>query len=96
PTSVINNTQTTSWQEFATGDFAFGENGTWQLANAKKTGFDYGIIPIPAKDGGTAPAPTGGEFVTIPVQKDAARYATSQKLVSCLTSTDNSLTTTTT
>ncbi|WP_405394814.1 extracellular solute-binding protein [Microbispora hainanensis] len=96
PTSVINNTQTTSWQEFATGDFAFGENGTWQLANAKKTGFDYGIIPIPAKDGGTAPAPTGGEFVSIPVQSDTARYATSQKLVTCLTSTDNSLTTTTT
>ncbi|MEV7808823.1 sugar ABC transporter substrate-binding protein [Microbispora sp. NPDC088329] len=96
PNSVINNTQTTSWQEFATGDFAFAENGTWQLANAKKTGFDYGIIPIPAKDGGTAPAPTGGEFVSIPMQSDTARYATSQKLVSCLTSTDNSLATTTT
>ncbi|WP_182874963.1 sugar ABC transporter substrate-binding protein [Microbispora sp. H10670] len=96
PNSVINNTQTTSWQEFATGDFAFAENGTWQLANAKKAGFDYGIIPIPAKDGGTAPAPTGGEFVTIPAQKDAARYATTQKLVTCLASTDNSLNTTTT
>ncbi|MBO4270628.1 sugar ABC transporter substrate-binding protein [Microbispora triticiradicis] len=96
PNSVINNTQTTSWQEFATGDFAFGENGTWQLANAKKAGFDYGIIPIPAKDGGTAPAPTGGEFVTIPAQKDAARYATTQQLVTCLASTDNSLNTTTT
>ncbi|KAB8181912.1 sugar ABC transporter substrate-binding protein [Microbispora catharanthi] len=96
PTSVINNTQTTSWQEFATGDFAFGENGTWQLANAKKTGFDYGIIPIPAKDGGTAPAPTGGEFVTLPVQKDAARYVASQKLVTCLASTGNSYTTDTT
>ncbi|MDP4511354.1 sugar ABC transporter substrate-binding protein [Nonomuraea turcica] len=96
PNSVINNTQTTSWQEFAAGDYAFAENGTWQLANAKKAGFDYGIIPIPGKDGGTAPAPTGGEFVSIPVQSDTARYATSQKLVTCLTSTDNSLTTTTT
>ncbi|MBB5779276.1 sugar ABC transporter substrate-binding protein [Nonomuraea jabiensis] len=96
PNSVINNTQTTSWQEFATGDFAFAENGTWQLANAKKTGFDYGIIPVPGKAGGTAPAPTGGEFVSIPVQSDTGRYATSQKLVTCLTSTDNSLTTTTT
>ncbi|WP_169946548.1 extracellular solute-binding protein [Microbispora sp. H11081] len=96
PNSVINNTQTTSWQEFATGDFAFAENGTWQLANAKKTGFDYGIIPIPGKGGGTAPAPTGGEFVSIPVQQDVARYAVAQQLVSCLTSTDNSLTTTTT
>jgi multiple sugar transport system substrate-binding protein len=89
PNSVLNNTQTTSWQEFATGKYAFAENGTWQLANAKKTGFDYGIIPIPAAHGGTAPAPTGGEFVTVPAQKRTARYATSEKLVACLTSTDN-------
>ncbi|WP_405143142.1 extracellular solute-binding protein [Sphaerisporangium sp. NBC_01403] len=96
PNSVINNTQTTSWQEFAGGDYAFAENGTWQLAGAEKAGFDYGVIPIPGKNGGPAPAPTGGEFVGIPVQKDTARYATSQKLVTCLTDTDNSLTTTTT
>jgi multiple sugar transport system substrate-binding protein len=96
PNSVINNTQTTSWQEFASGDYAFAENGTWQLANAEKTGFEYGIIPIPGKAGGTAPAPTGGEFVSVPVQSDTGRYGTSQKLVACLTSADNSLTTTTT
>ena len=36
PNSVINNTQTTSWQEFATGEYAFAENGTWQLANAEE------------------------------------------------------------
>ncbi|MGW4946551.1 sugar ABC transporter substrate-binding protein [Actinoplanes sp. NPDC004185] len=96
PNSVLNNTQTTSWQEFATGDYAFGENGTWQLANAKKAGFDYGIIAIPSSAGGTAPAPTGGEFVTAPVQSDTARYAVSQKLIACLTSADNALTTDTT
>jgi len=96
PNSVINNTQTTSWQEFATGNFAFSENGTWQLANAKKTGFPYGIIPIPSQAGGTAPAPTGGEFVTTPVQKDTGRYATSEKIVNCLTNADNALTTDTT
>ncbi len=96
PNSVINNTQTTSWQEFAGGDYAFAENGTWQLANAEKAGFGYGIIPIPGKGGGTAPAPTGGEFVSVPVQSDTARYTTSQKLVTCLTSARNSLTTTTT
>ncbi|HEX6472877.1 MAG TPA: extracellular solute-binding protein [Streptosporangiaceae bacterium] len=96
PNSVINNTQTTSWQEFASGRYAFAENGTWQLANAKAAGFPYGIIPIPASNGGTAPAPTGGEFVSIPVQKDTARYATARALVACLTSTNNSLTTTTT
>jgi multiple sugar transport system substrate-binding protein len=96
PNSVLNNTQTTSWQEFAAGDFAFSENGTWQLANAKKTGFEYGIIPIPSQAGGTAPAPTGGEFVTAPVQTETARYATTEKLIACLTSADNALTTDTT
>ncbi|MFY1620377.1 sugar ABC transporter substrate-binding protein [Micromonospora sp. WMMD736] len=96
PNSVINNTQTTSWQEFATGDFAFAENGTWQLANAEKLGFSYGTIAIPARAGGPAPAPTGGEFVSIPVQRKTGRYATSQQLVTCLTSADNLLTTDTT
>jgi multiple sugar transport system substrate-binding protein len=93
PNSVINNTQTTSWQEFATGQYAFAENGTWQLGNAKKAGFEYGIIPIPGSAGGTAPAPTGGEFVTVPVQKDSGRYATTEKLVTCLASPDNLFTT---
>ncbi|MGD8193036.1 sugar ABC transporter substrate-binding protein [Herbiconiux sp. P18] len=87
PNSVINNTQTTSWEEFLTGDFAFSENGTWQKASAKEAGYD--VIPIPAADGGAASAPTGGEFLSIPVQKDSARYATSAKIVSCLTDTDN-------
>ncbi|WP_089103635.1 sugar ABC transporter substrate-binding protein [Streptomyces hyaluromycini] len=96
PNSVLNNTQTTSWQEFATGDYAFSENGTWQLANAKNAGFDYGVIPVPAADGGNAAAPTGGEFVTIPVQGKTDRYPTSQKIVTCLTSTDNLLNTDTT
>jgi multiple sugar transport system substrate-binding protein len=96
PNSVINNTQTTSWQEFVTGDYAFGENGTWQLSGVKKSGLDWGVIPIPAASGGTAPAPTGGEFVSVPVQKDTSGYVASQKIVACLTSTDNSFTTDTT
>jgi multiple sugar transport system substrate-binding protein len=96
PNSVINNTQTTSWQEFATGQYAFAENGTWQLANARKAGFGYGTIAIPAASGGTAPAPTGGEFVTVPVQKDTGRYGTSDKIVSCLTDPKSLLATDTT
>ena len=59
------------------------------MANAKKTGFEYGIIAIPDQNGGTAPAPTGGEFVTVPVQKQTGRYATTTKLVACLASADN-------
>ncbi|MGW7606425.1 sugar ABC transporter substrate-binding protein [Streptomyces sp. NPDC054766] len=91
PKDVLNNTQTTSWQEFATGDYAFGENGTWQLANAEKAGFPYGIVNIPAQNGGSAPVPTGGEFVTVPVQKDTGRYDISKKIVACLTSAQNLL-----
>ncbi|AGL16191.1 extracellular solute-binding protein [Actinoplanes sp. N902-109] len=96
PNSVINNTQTTSWQEFASGNYAFAENGTWQLANAGKTGFGWGIIAIPSQAGGTAPAPTGGEFVTAPAQEDTGRYAASTKIINCLTSAGNALTTDTT
>lgn len=87
PNSVIQNTQTTSWQEMQSGDFAFAENGTWQKADAAKNGFQ--VIPLPAENGGSAPAPTGGEFLTIPVQKDSSRYAVSSKIVACLTSTKN-------
>jgi len=96
PNAAIQDTQTTAWQEFATGDYAFAENGTWQLANADKAGFPYGIIPIPSQNGGVAPAPTGGEFVEVPVQKDVSRYATTEKIVACLTSADNAYNTDTT
>jgi multiple sugar transport system substrate-binding protein len=87
PNSVIQNTQTTSWQEMQSGNFGFAENGTWQKADAAKNGFK--VIPLPAENGGAAPAPTGGEFLTIPVQKSSARYATTSKIVECLTSTKN-------
>jgi multiple sugar transport system substrate-binding protein len=91
--SVINGTQTTSWQEFAAGSTAFSENGTWQLANAQKAGFPYGIMPIPAEHGGAAQVPTGGEFITVPMQGNTARYATSEKIVACLSAADNAYTT---
>ncbi|MEV4143475.1 extracellular solute-binding protein [Amycolatopsis sp. NPDC049691] len=92
PNSVIGNTQTTSWQEFATGQYAFAENGTWQLENAKKAGFPYGVIPIPGRTGGTAPAPTGGEFVTVPAQDDPGTERTAGRIAACLTSPDKVLT----
>jgi multiple sugar transport system substrate-binding protein len=93
PNSVIGNTQTTSWQEFATGEYAFAENGTWQLQNAKKAGFDYGVIPIPSRAGGVAPAPTGGEFVTVPAQRSKDDEATAAKIANCLTSPETVLAT---
>ena len=93
PTQYINDTQPDNWQEFAAGNTAFSENGTWELSAAQKGTFPYGIISIPAENGGAAPAPTGGEFVTVPVQSDTARYATTEKLVSCLTNAGNAYTT---
>jgi len=91
PNSVIQDTQTTAWQEMDAGDVAFAENGTWQKADAAKQGFK--VIPLPGQNGGSAPAPTGGEFLTIPVQKDTAKYKASASIVSCLTSTKNVVTT---
>ncbi|MGW7238045.1 sugar ABC transporter substrate-binding protein [Streptomyces sp. NPDC054804] len=96
PKDVLQNTQTTSWQEFATGAYAFSENGTWQLGNADKAGFPYGVINIPGQNGGSAPVPTGGEFVTVPVQQDTSRYDTTKKIVTCLTSDSSLLATDTT
>jgi len=91
PNSVIQDTQTTAWQEFQTGNVAFAENGTWQKAGAATMGAK--VIPIPAQNGGAAPVPTGGEFFTIPVQKDTSTYATTAKIVQCLSSTSNIVTT---
>lgn len=85
PNSVITNSQNTVWEEFLTGDFAFAENGTWQVNSAAKAPFSTGVIELPAKDGGAAPAPTGGEFIVAPVQKDTARYETTRKIIECMT-----------
>ncbi|RYV49940.1 sugar ABC transporter substrate-binding protein [Pengzhenrongella frigida] len=88
PNSVISNSQNTTWEEFLTGDFGFAVNGTWQINSAAEAGFTTGVITIPAADGGAAPAPTGGEFITTPVQKDDSRYATTTKIVECMTTTE--------
>jgi multiple sugar transport system substrate-binding protein len=86
--SVITNSQNTTWEEFLTGDFAFGENGTWQVNSAAEAGFETGYIQLPARDGGGAPAPTGGEFIVAPVQSDTARYEVTSQVVECMTTTD--------
>jgi multiple sugar transport system substrate-binding protein len=89
PNSVLNDTQTVAWQNFSTGDYGFTENNTSYQNAAVSSGLNYGIILIPGQNGGIAPTPTGGEFLTLPVQKDTSRYAVSKKIASCLTSTNN-------
>ncbi|MEV0589340.1 extracellular solute-binding protein [Nonomuraea sp. NPDC050310] len=85
PNSVISNSQNTAWEEFLTGEFAFAENGTWQINSAAEANFPTGIVQIPGKDGGTAATPTGGEFITVPVQKDTKRYDVTKKILECMT-----------
>jgi multiple sugar transport system substrate-binding protein len=93
PHSVLQDNQTASWQEFSTGNFLFGENGTWQTAQSGKLSFQTGVIPIPSSSGGLAPAPTGGEFVAVPKQSNSSKDATSGKIASCLASAQSALTT---
>ncbi|UFU06971.1 sugar ABC transporter substrate-binding protein [Ruania halotolerans] len=85
PNTVINNSQNTVWEEFLTGDFAFAENGTWQVNSAAEAEFETGIVQLPGRDGGVAPAPTGGEFIVAPVQEDTARYDVTRQIVECMT-----------
>lgn len=91
PTSALNNNQFVSFEQFTTGDYAFAQNGPWEVPFAVEAGIDYGIMSIPAKDGGLAQTAIGGEFLALPIQLDTSRYETSSKLVRCLTEADNSL-----
>ncbi|ARU51538.1 hypothetical protein CBR64_08655 [Cellulosimicrobium cellulans] len=88
--SVLNSTQADANDLFLAGDLAFQVNGSWQLPLLDAGDVEYGIVPIPGVDGGTAPAPLGGEFLTVPVA-DADRQATSAELVACITEPQNSL-----
>ena len=57
--------QNASWQQFMTGEFAFGINGNWQLGNVKDASFAYGTVQFPAPDGGTSQVFPGGEGFAI-------------------------------
>ncbi len=96
PNSVIGNSQNTTWEEFLTGDFGFVENGTWQVNSAADAPFETGVIELPARDGGAAPAPTGGEFIIAPAQQDTDRYDISRQVIECMTTPEGFVDTATT
>jgi multiple sugar transport system substrate-binding protein len=96
PNSVINNSQNTVWEEFLTGDFGFAVNGTWQVDSAAGADFEAGTVQLPGRDGGVAPAPTGGEFIMAPVQEDTARYEATRQIVECMTTPEGFVETATT
>ena len=91
PMSAVTDNQSASWDLFLTGEYGFAENGSWQAAGAAAAdGFTTGVIAIPAKAGGVAPVPTGGEFAIAPVQNENAEqhYKNAQDIISCLTTGD--------
>jgi multiple sugar transport system substrate-binding protein len=96
PDSVITNSQNTTWEEFLTGEYGFAVNGTWQVNSAAEAGFATGVIPLPGQNGGTAPAPTGGEFALAPVQSDTERYDVTRQIIECMTTPEGFVETATT
>jgi multiple sugar transport system substrate-binding protein len=96
PNSVITNSQNTTWEEFLTGEFGFAVNGTWQVNSAAEADFATGLIQIPGRTGGIAPAPTGGEFIVAPAQADTGRYDVTRRIVECMTTPEGFVETATT
>ena len=77
PKSAATDNQSASWDLFLTGDYAFAENGSWfAKAASELTDFKAVAMPLPGETGGSAPVPTGGEFVLAPLQKKDARGTT--------------------
>lgn len=89
PKSVATDNQSAAWDLFLTGEYGFAENGSWQAASAKEKG--YKVIPIPAKNGGVAPVPTGGELATLPLHKtkQEAKVKAAAQVITCMTTDKN-------
>ena len=89
PKSVATDNQSAAWDLFLTGEYGFSENGSWQAESAAEEGYE--MIPIPSKDGGVAPVPTGGEFITIPTQKNMSddKLKATVDVIECLIDGDN-------
>ncbi|WP_425956071.1 sugar ABC transporter substrate-binding protein [Xylanimonas sp. McL0601] len=93
PKSALTDNQSASWDLFLTGQYAFAENGSWFAKAASEQKFKAVMMPIPGKDNGAAPVPTGGEFVLAPVHKKdtSAHYAAAAKIIACLAGPDNQI-----
>lgn len=64
PGEAANWDQTDAWQSFATGRYAFGINGNWNLGDAPDASFDVGSTRFPAGSDGSQVFP-GGEGLGI-------------------------------
>lgn len=97
PKSAISDNQSASWDLFLTGKYAFAENGSWFAKAASQQKFKAVMMAVPGKSGGTAPVPTGGEFVLAPIHKDnaAGHYAAAKQVINCLVGQGNQVKTAT-
>jgi len=95
PKSAVSDNQSNAWDLFLTGEYAFAENGSWFAQAAADANFEVGVLPLPSKDGGVAPVPTGGEFAIAPVHMSDAsnHFANASAVISCLTKGDSAKTT---
>jgi multiple sugar transport system substrate-binding protein len=79
----VNANQQDIRDQFLAGKLGMMVNGTWQLSALDEAGIDYGVVPIPAKNGGAAPSPLGGEFVQV-VVSDAATQSAAARFAQCM------------
>ena len=88
PKSSTTNNQSAAWDVFMSGEYGFAENGSWQAESASKKG--YGVLSIPAKNGGPAKVPAGGEFLVLPFHKkgDETKQKAAAQFLNCLTGRD--------
>ncbi|TIC80065.1 extracellular solute-binding protein [Nocardioides sp. GY 10127] len=95
PKSAITDNQSASWDLFLTGDYGFAVNGSWFAKAATEQDFEAVMMPIPAKDGGAAPVPTGGEFAVAPTHQSNAQahYDAANEVIDCLVGNGNQVTT---
>jgi multiple sugar transport system substrate-binding protein len=87
--SVLNWNQAEAGDQFTSGQAAMTISGSWSVANFDAAGtVNYGIVPIPGVDGGSAPVALGGEVGVIAKSDDATEEA-SAKVLQCILSSDN-------
>jgi multiple sugar transport system substrate-binding protein len=86
--SNVNANQQDVRDQFLAGKLGMMVNGTWQLSALDEAGMNYGVVPLPAKDGGAAPSPLGGEFVEV-VVSDPAKQKLATEFAQCLIEPDN-------
>ncbi|WP_458117231.1 sugar ABC transporter substrate-binding protein [Arthrobacter sp. D2-10] len=79
----VNTNQQDVRDQFLAGKLGMMVNGTWQLSALDEAGLNYGVIPLPAKNGEAAPSPLGGEFIEV-VVADAEMQELSTEFAQCM------------